>query len=168
MDWVGIVVSVASPFAAPLLDPRRISPRSELGKALKRTGRRGRNEVTKALRDGRAVSDPHLASLAAALAEEQMRRSDYRGPPRRQEVLTLILGAAALAPLAALRHQEPGVLPVFVCGYSLLVVWVVGLRRLVPTHRHTTDRLLTAYRANAALGEQAGPGELERVRFGTP
>jgi hypothetical protein len=168
MDWVGILVSVGSPFAAPLLDPRRISSRSDLGKALKRVGRRGRDEVKRALRDGRAVADPHLAGLAAALAEEQMRLSDYRGPPRRQEVLTLIAGAGALALVGAFGRHEPGVLPAFVGVYSVVVIWVVGLRRLIPSHRHTTDRLLIAYRANASLAEKAGPGELERVRFGMP
>jgi len=52
--------------------------------------------------------------------------------------------------------------------YALVVVWVVGLRRLIPTHRDSTDRLLTAYRANTALAEKAGPGAFDRVRFGTP
>ena len=168
MDWVGIVLSAALPFGTALLDPRRISPRSELDKAMKHVGRRARNEVTGALRDGRAVADPHLASLAAALAKEQMRRSDYRGPPHRQEVLLLIAGAAAIALLAVFAHHESGVMPAFVGGYSLVVLWVVGLRRLVPTHRHSTDRLLIAYRANVSLAERAGPGEFDRVRFGTP
>jgi len=65
-------------------------------------------------------------------------------------------------------HLESGVVPAFVGGYSLVVVWVVGLRRLVPSHRHSTDRLLMAYRANVSLAQKAGPGELDRVRFGTP
>jgi hypothetical protein len=137
----------------------------EFGRAMKR---RGRNEVTRALRDGRAVADPHLASLAAALAKEQMRRSDYRGPPRRQEVLTLVVGGAAVALFAAFARHESGVVPAFVGGCALVVVWVVGLRRLVPSHRQSTDRLLTAYRTNVLLAEKAGPGAFERVRVGTP
>jgi len=172
MDWVGIVVSVGLPFGtavvASLVDPRHVSRRSELGKAMKHVGRRDRREVTKALRDGRAVSDPRLASLAAAFAKEEMERSDYRGPPRRQEIFALILGAAAVGLLAAFARHESGVVPAFVGGYCLVVVWVVGLRRLVPSHRDSTDRLLTAYRANVALAERSGPGEFERVRFGMP
>jgi hypothetical protein len=168
MDWVSIVLSIGLPCGAPLLDPRRISPRSELGKAMKHVGRRGRKEVARALRDGRAVADPHLASLAAAFAKEQMRRSDYRGPPRRQEVLALLVGAAVVALLAVFSRHESGVVPAFVGGYSLAVVWVVGLRRLVPSHRDSTDRLLMAYRANDLLAQEAGPGEFDRVRFGMP
>jgi hypothetical protein len=168
MDWMGIVLGLGMPFVIPLLDPRRVSPRGGLGTAMRPVGRRGRREVTRALRDGRAVADPHLASLAAALAKEQMRRSDYRGPPRRQEVLTLVAGAAAVAVLAVLARHESGVAPAFVGGYSLVVVWVVGLRRLVPSHRHSTDRLLIAYRANVLLAEKAGPGEFDRIRFGMP
>ncbi|HEY4809491.1 MAG TPA: hypothetical protein VIH71_00405 [Solirubrobacteraceae bacterium] len=168
MDWVSIVVSVGLPFGAPLLDPRRISPRGELGKAMKHAGRRGRKEVAGALRDGRAVTDPHLASLAAAFAKEQMRRSDYRGPPRRQEALALVAGAALVALLAVFARHESGVVPAFVGGYSLVVVWVVGLRRLVPSHRHSTDRLLMAYRANVLLAQKAGRGEFDRIRFGMP
>jgi hypothetical protein len=168
MDWVGLSMSLALPLVTPLLDPRRVSPRSELGKAMKQVGRRGRTEVARALRDGRAVSDPHLAGLAVALATEQMRRSDYRGPPGRRDVLALVAGAVVLALFAAIARHESGVVPALVGGYLLAVIWVVGLRRLVPSHRHSTDRLLTAYRANASLAEQAGPGELDRVRFGTP
>jgi hypothetical protein len=168
MDWPGILFSVGSPFLYPLLDPRRVSPRGELGKAMKRVGRRSRNEVTSALRDGRAVADPRVASLAAALAKEQMRRSDYRGPPRRQEVLTLIVGAVVVGLFAAFAQHESGVVLAFISAYSLVVVWVVGLRRLVPSHRNSTDRLLTAYRMNVSLAEKAGPGELDRIRFGTP
>jgi hypothetical protein len=168
MDWAGIVLSVGLPFVTTLLDPRRISPRTELGKALKHIGRRGRNEVTRALRDGRAVADPQLASLAAALAKEQMRRSDYRGPPSRQDVLTLLLGAAAVALVAALGRHESGVLAALVGSYALVVIWIAGFRRLIPTHRHPTDRLLTAYRANVLLAEKAGPGAFDRVRIGMP
>jgi len=168
MNWVGIVFAVGLPFAAPLLDPRRISPRSELGKAMKHVGRRGRSEVTRALRDGRVVADPHLASLAAALAEEQMRRSDYRGPLRRQEVLMLIGGAAAVALFALFARHEADAVAAFVGTYSVGVIWVVGLRRLVPSHRHSTDRLLMAHRANVLLAEEVGPGAFERIRFGVP
>jgi hypothetical protein len=172
MDWVGIVASVAVPVGtsliAPLISPGHISSRSELGGAMKHVGRRGRSEVSKALRDGRAVSDPRLASLAAAFAKEQMERSDYRGPPRRQEVFALVLGAVAVGLLAAFARHETGVVPAFVGGYCLVVVWVVGLRRLVPSRRDSTDRLLTAYRANVALAEKSGPGEFERFRYGMP
>jgi len=134
---------------------------------MKHVGRRSRREVTSALRDGRAVANPGLASLAAALAKEQMERSDYRGPPRKLEVLGLVFGAAVVA-VVALSSHEAGVAPALVGGYALLVVWAVGLRRLVPSHRDTTDRLLTAYRSNALLAEKAGPGELDRVRLGIP
>jgi hypothetical protein len=168
MDWAGLVLSIGLPFVTPLLDPRRVSARTELGKAMKRAGRRGRGEVTRALRDGRAVADPHLAGLAAELAREQMRRSDYRGPPHRQEVLTIIAGAAVIALFAMFARHESGVVPAFAGGYILIVVWVVWLRRLVPSHRHSTDRLLMAYRANVLLAEKAGPGELDRIRFGIP
>jgi hypothetical protein len=168
MDWVSIVLAVVGPFVTPFLNPRRIAPRGELGKAMKHVGRRGRKEVAWALRDGRAVAEPHLASLAAALAQDQMQRSDYRGPPRRREVLTLIAGAVAIALVVVFARLESGDVPAFVGGYSLVVVWVVGLRRLVPTRRDSTDRLLTAYRENVLLAEKTGPGAFDRVRFGTP
>jgi hypothetical protein len=168
MDWVSIVTAVALPLATPLLDPRKVPPRGELGKALKHVGWCGRKEVEASLRDGRAVADPHLASLAAALAKERMQRSDYRGPPQRREVLTLLGGGAVIALLLAFVRLESGAAPAFIGVYALVVVWVVGLRRLIPTHRDSTDRLLTAYRANTSLAEKAGPGAFDRVRFGTP
>jgi hypothetical protein len=115
MDWVGIVLAVVGPFVTPLLNPRRIAPRGELGKAMKHVGRRGRKEV-----------------------------------------------------LVVFARLESGDVPAFVGGYSLVVVWVVGLRRLVPTRRDSTDRLLTTYRANVLLAEKTGPGAFDRVRFGTP
>jgi hypothetical protein len=168
MDWVSLVLTAALPLVTQLLDPRRVPPRGKLGKALKHVGWRGRKKVEASLRDGRAVDDPHLASLAAALAKERMQQSDYRGPPQRREVLMLLGGGGVIALLLAFARLESGVAPAFIGVYALVVVWVVGLRRLIPTHRDSTDRLLTAYRANTSLAEKAGPGAFDRVRFGTP
>jgi hypothetical protein len=77
-------------------------------------------------------------------------------------------GATAVAPFVVLARHESGVVPAFVGGYTLIVVWVVWLRRLVPSPRHSTDRLLMTYRANASLAEKVGPGEFDRSRFGMP
>ena len=54
-------------------------------------------------------------------------------------------------------------------GSVLVVFWVVVLRRATPSHRHSTDRLLTAYRANLSLAGTSEPGELDRrVLLGMP
>jgi len=52
------------------------------------------------------VADPGLAVLAAAVAQEEMNRIDYRGPLRKQEVLMLLAGPArvALAVAVGLYH----------------------------------------------------------------
>jgi hypothetical protein len=168
MDWVSLVLTAALPLVTPLLDPRRVPPHGELGKALKHVGWRGRKKVDASLRNGRAVDDPELASLAAALAKERMQRCDYRGPPQRREVLTLLGGGAVIGLLLAFVRLDSGAAPAFIGGYALVVVWVVGLRRLIPTQRDSTDRLLMAYRANASLAEKAGPGAFDRVRLGVP
>lgn len=145
--------------AAGSLDPRRIPRRSELGKVLRRVGRPARREIDSALREGRAVGDPRLASLAAAVAQERMNRIDYRGPLLKQEKLFLLagIGEVALTLVLGVHHlasQEGNI-----GGSVLAVFWVVGFRRLTPSHRHSTDRMLTAYKRNVSLGESVGPGE---------
>jgi hypothetical protein len=168
MSWLvpalffGFLLSVA------WLDPRRIPPHSELGRTMKRAGGRARGDVRKALRDGRAVANPGLAALAAAVAQEEMNRIDYRGPLRKQEVLMLFAGTAQVALAVAVGLSHLGVAFSDIGGSLIVVFWVVVLRRLTPSHRHPTDRLLTAYHANLLLADQSGPGELDRIRLGMP
>ena len=71
--------------------------------------------------------------------------------------LTLVVGANHLATV----YTNVG-------GSVLAVCWVVGLRRATPSHRHSTDRLLTAYRANLSLADASGLGELDGVLLGMP
>jgi len=148
------------------LDPRRIPRRSDLGRALRGIGYRARRKVDKALREGRAVEDPRLAALAAAVAQERMRRIDYRGPLLREEKLLLAAGIAevTVALLIGVHHLTAQYTTIG--GSVIAVFWVVGLRRLTPSHRHPTDRLLLAYWANQGLAQSAGAGELGRALLG--
>jgi hypothetical protein len=168
MSWLLPPLFFVFLLAVGLLDPRRVPPGSELGQTMKRSGRRARGEVRKALRDGRAVADPRLAGLAAAVAQEQMNRIDYRGPLRKQEVLMLLAATAQVALALTVGLHHLGVAATDIGGSLLAVSWVVGLRRVTPSHRHPTDRLLVAHRANLLLANQSGPGELDRIRLGMP
>jgi hypothetical protein len=87
---------------------------------------------------------------------------------RTEEVLMLIAGAAAIALLAVFAGLESGVVPGFVGGYSLILVWVVGLRRLVPSHRDATDRLLMVYRAMLCLRRRPGRERTTAFASGRP
>jgi hypothetical protein len=166
MSWLLYALLFALVVAVSWLDPRRIPRRSELGLALRGVGYRARRKVDRALRDGRAVEDPSLAALAAAVAQERMRRIDYRGPLLRGEKLLLAAGIAevAVALLIGVHHLTAQYATIG--GSVIAVFWVVGFRRLTPSHRHPTDRLLLAFRANQELAQSAGAGELGRVLLG--
>jgi hypothetical protein len=168
MSWLMPALFLGFVFSVGWLDPRRVPSRSELGRTMKRVGRRARGEVRNALRDGRAVTDPRLAALAAAVAQEEMDRIDYRGPLRKQEVLMLLAGTAQVALVLAVGLHHLGIAFSDIGGSLIVVFWVVVLRRATPSHRHPTDRLLTAHRANLSLAGESGPGELDRIRLGMP
>jgi len=97
-----------------------------------------------------------------------MSRIDYRGPLLRQEKLFLLagIGEVALTLVVGVHHlaRQEGTIG----GSVLAVFWVVGFRRLTPSHRHSTDRMLTAYTRNRSLGESVGRGELDRSLLGMP
>ncbi len=97
-----------------------------------------------------------------------MDRIDYRGPLLWQEAVMVLALAAEITILVLVGRRHLGADYSGIVGSALAVVWVVALRRFTPSHRHSTDRLLIAYRTNLALAEQAGPGELDRVRLGLP
>jgi hypothetical protein len=97
-----------------------------------------------------------------------MDRIDYRGPLLRREKLMLLAGVAevTLALVVGADHLDTQYSDIG--GSVLAVFWVVGLRRATPSHRHSTDRLLTACQANLLLVGGSGFGELERVLLGMP
>jgi hypothetical protein len=129
---------------------------------MQRAGRRARRDVNSAVREGRAVRDSALASLAAAVAQERMKRTDYRGPLLRQEKLMLLAGIAQVTLALAVGANHLGTQYSDIGGSVVVVFWVVGLRRVTPSHRHSTDRLLTAYQANLSLAGASGHEELDR------
>ena len=121
-------------------------------------GWRGRRKVDRALRLGGQVSDPRLASLAAAQAQRQMELLDYRGPLLPSEKAMFVPAVLAIVLFVTLG-RGPGD-----CVLIALVVSVgyltgdVGLRRLIPTHRRPENRLRRAYEDNLKLAEKAYPG----------
>jgi hypothetical protein len=135
---------------------------------MQRIDRRGRLEVRNALRDGRAVNEQRLAALAAAVAQDQMSRIDYRGPLLRQEKIMVLAVIAEIALAAAVGLRDLGATFSSLGASTIVVFWVVGLRRVTPSHRQPTDRLLTAYRANRTLADNSPRGELDRIQLGMP
>jgi len=162
-----LVIPVLISGASGHYAPGAVSPRSELGHALRAVGRRGQREVNAALRDGRAVDDARLAALAAALAESRMNEADHRGPVRRWEGVSVVVVAVLAGAVFALgRDWRSTGIALGVC-WLLMVGWLLGLRRLIPTTRDPrADRLLMAHRANADLAAQAGPASLEHAGIG--
>jgi hypothetical protein len=147
--FVGLVVSLG------WLDPRHLPRRSELGHAMQRVGRRGRLEVRNALRDGRAVNETRLAALAAAVAQDRMSRIDYRGPLLTREKVMVIAVLAESALAAALGLRDLGATFSGLGASTIVVFWVVGLRRVTPSHLE---------RRGSAWADRAGRSQSVRGR----
>lgn len=165
MSWFVLIIFGGLLLCVGWLDPRRLPRGGELGQAMRRVSRRDRREVRQALREGRAVHDSRLASLAASLARDEMRRVDYRGPLLAQEKAMIVLGIAGIALALAVGFRHLRQVGIELLGSGLVIVWVTGLRRVTPAHRHATDPLRAAYQSNLALTRRSGVGVIDQLQL---
>lgn len=139
MDWSGVAIAGGMPLVASLVISRRAGGTAHL-QGLSRPQRR---EIARAVRQGRATSDPVLAAATAAQAQRAQRITGLTLGARWWQLLMVLLGCLLVVVLAlALVRRQPAL----AVKYAVLLAGTGCLPALRRRWERRTTRALEANR----------------------